>query len=120
VTFTYAGTVDPDLILSGWDGSTVGVTVRIAGNGPNDALTVLTSSDNSVLAGLGAVDLNGNHANGSGMDFTGSQMTLSGSVVTVVLGTPVGSAHHNATPKAMTWSTLQGNTTESGPLDADF
>jgi hypothetical protein len=120
VTFTYAGTVDPDLILSGWDGLTVGVAVRIAGNGPNDSLTVLNASDNSVLVGLGVVDLNGNHANGSGMDFTGSQMTLSGSVVTVVLGTPVGNAHHDATPKAMTWSTPQGNTTESGSLDADF
>ena len=120
VTFTYAGTVNPDLILSGWNGSAVGVTVRIAGNGPNDVLTVHDASDDSTLVGLGAVDLNGNHANSTSMDFTGSQMTLSGSTVTIVLGTPVGNAHRDTTAKAMTWTTSQGTATESGPLDADF
>ena len=120
VTFAYAGTVNPDLILSGWDDSATGVTVRISGNGPNDILETHSASDDSVLAGLGTVDLQGNHANGTSMDFTGSQMTLSGTVVTIVLGTPVGSAHRDTTAKAMTWSTSQGTATESGPLDADF
>ena len=120
VTFTYAGTVNPNLILSGWDGSATGVTVRIAGNGPNDVLDVHDASDDSVLAGLGSVDLNGNHANGTSMDFTGSQMTLSGNTVTIVLGTPVGNAHRDTTAKAMSWTTAQGTATESGALDADF
>jgi chitinase len=120
VTLTYAGTVNPDLILSGWDGSAVAVTVRIAGNGPNDVLTVHDASDDSVLTGLGLVDLNGNYANSTSMDFTGSQMTLSGSVVTIVLGTRVGIPHLDTTAKAMTWSTPEGTATESGPLDADF
>ena len=120
MTFTYAGTVNPDLILSGWDGSATGVTLRIAGNGPNDVLSVHDATDDSVLAGLGTVDLNGNHANGTSMDFTGSQMTLSESTVTIVLGTPIGTAHRDTTAKAMTWSTPQGTATESGALDADF
>jgi hypothetical protein len=120
VTFTYAGTADPDLILAGWDGSPMSVTVRIAGNGPNDVLDVHDPSDDSVLTGLGSVDLNGNHANGTSMDFTGSQMTLSGTTVTIVLGTPVGNAHRDTTAKAMTWTTPQGTATESGALDADF
>jgi hypothetical protein len=120
VTFTYAGTVNPDLILSGWDGSPTGVTVRIAGNGPNDVLDVHNASDDSLLAGLGSVDLNGNHANGTSMEFTGSQMTLSGNVVAIVLGTPVGTAHRDTNAKAMTWTTSQGTATESGALDADF
>jgi hypothetical protein len=119
VTFTYAGTVDADLILSGWDGSATGVTVRISGNGPNDVLTVHDASD-SVLTALGTVDLNGNHANGTSLDFTGSQMTLSGSTVTIVLGTLVGNAHRDTTAKAMTWTTPEGTATEAGPLDADF
>jgi hypothetical protein len=54
------------------------------------------------------------------MDFTGSQMTLSGSVVTIVLGTRVGNAHLETTAKAMSWTTSQGTAIESGPLDADF
>jgi hypothetical protein len=120
VTFTYAGTVDPNLIRPGWNGSATGVTVRIAGNGPNDVLTVHDASDDSVLTGLGSVDLNGNHANGTSMDFTGSQMTLSGSVVTIVLGTPVGNAHRDTSAKTMTWTTAQGTATESGAPDADF
>jgi hypothetical protein len=120
VTFTYGGTVNPDLILSGWDGSATGVTVRIAGNGPNDVLAVHDASDDSLLAGLGSVDLDGNHANSTSMDFTGSQMTLSGNTVTIVLGTPVGNAHRDTTAKAMTWTTPQGTATESGLLDADF
>jgi len=120
VTFTYAGTVDPDLILSGWNGSATGVTVRISGNGPNDVLQVHNASDDSLLTGLGTVDLNGNHANGTSMDFTGSQMTLSGAVVTIVLGTLVGNAHRDTTAKAMTWTTSQGAATESGASDADF
>jgi hypothetical protein len=120
VTFTCAGTVNPGLILSGWNGSATGVTVRIAGNGPNDVLDVHNASDDSALAGLGSVDLHGNHANGTSMDFTGSQMTLSGTTVTIVLGTPVGTAHRDTTAKAMTWTTPQGTAPESGPLDPDF
>jgi chitinase len=119
VTFTYAGTVNPDLILSGWDGSAVAVTVRIQGNAGNDFLAVYNASDDSILVGLGAVDLGGNHANGS-IDFTGSQMTLGGNAVTVTLGTLVGNAHLDTTPKAMTWWTFQGTATESGAVDADF
>jgi hypothetical protein len=120
VRFTYGGTVNPDLILSGWNGSAVGVTVRIHDNGSNDFLALHDPSTDSILVGLGAVDLNGNHASGQSIDFTGSQMTLSGSTVTIVFGTRSHPAHLDATAKAMTWWTFQGNTTESGPLDADF
>jgi chitinase len=119
VTFTYGGTVNPDLILSGWDGSAVAVTVRIQRYSGTDVLTVNNPSDDSILLGLGAIDLSGNHANGT-IDFTGSQMTLSGDTVTVVLGTLVGTAHLDTSPKAMTWWTSRGTATESGALDADF
>jgi hypothetical protein len=111
--------VNPALILSGWDGSAVAVTVRIQHYSGTDVLTVHNASDDSILAGLGAIDLSGNHANGS-IDFTGSQMTLSGDAVTIVLGTLVGTAHLDTTPKAMTWWTFEGTATESGVLDADF
>jgi hypothetical protein len=120
VRFTYGGTVNPDLILSGWNGSAVGVTVRIYDNGSDDWLAVRNASTGSILVGLGGVDLHGNHANGASVDFTGSQMTLSGNTVTVVLGTRSGPALRDMTAKAMTWWTFQGNTTESGALDADF
>jgi hypothetical protein len=95
------------------------VTVRIQGNGPNDALTVLDSGG-SALAQLGEVDLNGNYANGTQLDFTGSQMTLSGTEITIVLGTLLGTAHHHTTPTTMVWTTPEGTASESGPADVEF
>ena len=44
VTFTYAGTVNPDLILAGWDGSATAVTIRFDDNGNDDVLTVRDAS----------------------------------------------------------------------------
>ena len=111
--------LDPSLILCGWDGSATAVTVRIQGNGPNDALTVL-DPDESALAHLGQVDLAGNYANGTQLDFTGSQMTLSGGTVTIVLGTRSGTAHHHTTPTTMVWTNPDGTATESGPADVEF
>ena len=42
ITFTYAGPVDPSLIVAGWNGSATSVTVRIANNGKNDNGTTST------------------------------------------------------------------------------
>lgn len=95
------------------------MTVRIQGNGPNDVLTVLDSGG-SALAQLGQVDLNGNYANGTQLDFTSSQMTLSANTVTVVLGIRSGTAHHHTTPTTMAWTTSEGTSSESGPADAEF
>jgi hypothetical protein len=74
----------------------------------------------SALAQLGQVDLAGNYANGTLLDFTASQMTLSGSTVTIVLGTRSGTAHHHTTPTTMVWTNPEGTATESGPVDVEF
>jgi hypothetical protein len=118
VVFTYAGTVNPDLILSGWDGSTTAVTVRIEGNSNDDVLTVRDPSDGSVLTGLGLVETNGDYADTA--VFSNSQMTLSGTTVTIVLGTPSGTTNRDPSAKTMVWSTLQGSATESGHPDSNF
>jgi hypothetical protein len=118
VTFTYAGAVDPDLILSGWDGSTTPVTVRLD-DGSTDVLTVRDPSDGSVLAGLGLIQLNGDYCGGTTL-FTNSQMTLSGSAVTIVLGTVSGTPSRDPSAKDMVWWTLQGSATESGHPDSNF
>jgi chitinase len=118
VTFTYAGVVNPDLILSGWDGSATPVTVRLDDN-TNDALTVRDPSDGSALTGLGLVQLNGDYCGGTTL-FTGSQMTLSGSTVTIVLGMVSGTPSRDPSAKDMVWSTPQGSATESGHPDSNF
>jgi hypothetical protein len=119
VTFTYAGAVDTDLILSGWDGSATPVTVRLDDNGNTDVLTVRNPSDGSTLTGLGFIELNGDYCGGPTL-FTGSQMTLSGDTVTIVLGTVSGTPTRDPSAKDMIWSTLQGSATESGHPDSNF
>jgi hypothetical protein len=117
VVFTFAGTVDPNLILVGWDGSATGVTVHIEGSN-SDLLTVHDSTDNSVLTELGTVQTNGDYADSA--DFTGSQMTLGGSAITIVLGTPTGTVYRDPSAKTMVWTTPQGSATESGHPDSNF
>jgi hypothetical protein len=77
-------------------------------------------SSRSAFAQLGQVDLAGNYANGTLLDLTASQMTLSGSTVTIVLGTRSGTAHHHTTPTTMVWTNPEGTATESGPVDLEF
>ena len=119
VTFTYAGVVDPDLILSGWDGSATSVTVRFDDNTNDDVLTVRDPSDGSILTGLGQVELNGDYCGGTTL-FTGSQMTLTGSTVTIVLGAVSGTPSRDPSAKGMVWTTPHGSATELGHPDSNF
>ena len=57
--------MNPDLILSGWDGSTTPVTARFDDNSNDDGLTVIDPSDSSVLSGLGAIQLIGDYCGGT-------------------------------------------------------
>jgi chitinase len=120
ITFTFAGLVNPDLILSGWDGTPMAVTVHLYDDSNDDFAAVLNASDGSILWDLGAIALNKNYTNRAEADFTNSQMTASGDTVTVVLGTRSGTVHTVHSPSAMTWYTYNGSVTESGPLDIDF
>ena len=91
VTYTFTKAPDPGTILSGWSGGSTSVTVRLSDKNlvsySSDTLTVLTGAGDPVK--LGSVVLNGDYANGStSVDFTGSTMTLSGSTVTITLGSP--------------------------------
>jgi hypothetical protein len=79
----------------------------------------VTSPAGVSLAGLGSVDLAAHYANG--VDFTGSTMTASGSIITVVLGTPgTGGLHTISSPATMVWTAPSGSASESGPADVEF
>jgi hypothetical protein len=82
-------------------------------------LSVQNPNTGAALAGLGVVELNGDDANGN-VDFTGSQMTASGNVVTILLGAASGQAKENPKAAAMVWWAPSGAVTESGALDPDF
>jgi hypothetical protein len=110
--------VDPDLILGSWDGSATAVTIHFEGPVGDDTLTVHNASDDSPLTELGSVQLNRDYA--SSANFSGSQMTLSGNSITIVLGTPSGMIRHDPSAKQLAWTTPYGTATESGHPDSDF
>jgi hypothetical protein len=117
VVFTFAGTVDPNAVLAGWDGSATAVTVRLTG-AASDVLTVRDAADSAQLTELGTVDTHGDYADTA--TFSGSQMTLSGNTIRIVLGPPSGTLHHDPSAKTMVWTTPQGQATESGHPDSNF
>ena len=118
VVLTFAGTVNPDLVISGWDGSPTTVTVTFTHSGNNYWLTI-DDPGGAILWNLGAVGLDGHYTND--VSFTGSTMTASGDTVTVVLGSAgAGTIFTVSTPSTMLWWTPTGFATESGPADAEF
>jgi hypothetical protein len=118
VTLTFASTVNPDLVMSGWDGSATSVTVVLTHFSGGDVLTIQTPGGSTLWA-LGGVDLQGHFTNGA--SFTGSTMTLSDDTVTVVLGTAgAGTMFTVVTPGTMSWLAPTGFASETGLLDAEF
>jgi predicted ribosomally synthesized peptide with SipW-like signal peptide len=130
ITFTYTKPMSPTSILAGWDGSATTVTLQLQQNASLDLVAIFDSANTTQLP-LGVVSLNANHVNGNTRNFTGSTMVMSGSSITVTLGTPDASTltTGNAT---MTWvpsasaTDLAGNpcstatVTESGAADPSF
>jgi hypothetical protein len=120
VLLTFAGAVNPDLILSGWDGSATSITAHIGTYNSQDWLYFMNAAGTTWLSGLGAVDLIANYANPGGATFANSQMTLSGNTVTIVLGTASGTVHKANSAEDMLWWTYKGTANESGASDIDF
>ena len=119
IVFTFTSAPAPSLILGGWNGSARTVTVLIADRGRDDVLTVLDPTTDMPLA-LGSVRLAGDYADRQNVTFAGSTMTLSGSVVTVVLGPPTGKVGNEQRSGTMIWTGPGGTATESGPADNEF
>ena len=120
VILTFGGVVNPDLILSGWDGSTTTVTAHIGTYLSDDWLYFMDAADSTWLSGLGGVDLVGNYSSTAGATFANSQMTLAGNTVTIVLGTASGSILRDTSAQTMVWWTYHGNVGESGLSDQNF
>lgn len=100
VTFTFNEAVDPNSVVSGWNGSgTKSVTVSIADTSSNDTLTLSGAT-------VGSVRLQGDYTNsGKTTTFTASSLTVSGASVKVVLGTDAsGTARTETTKNAPEWT----------------
>jgi hypothetical protein len=120
IVYTFASAPDPSLILTGWNGSATTVTLRISNNAKNDFVTILNGATGAPLWALGLVQLGNNYTNPQTVTTAGSTMTLSGNVVTVVLGTPTGKSFDQKKAGTMVWTAPSGTATESGAPDNEF
>ena len=96
------------------------VMLQITDSGTNDFVTILNAATGTQVTALGSVQLSGDYANKQSVFATGSTMTLSGNVVTVVLGTLTGKPREHTKAGTMIWTTPSGAATESGPADNEF
>jgi hypothetical protein len=138
IIFTYSEAISPGSILSGWNGTSTPVWVRITNGGAgNDTLTILDANDTSQLP-LGSVNLGRTDYVTATSDFGGSggnagSMVMSGNTITVTLGkAPVSGVTTAAGTGIMIWTPsasatdLVGNAcsttnaTETSTADIDF
>ena len=118
ITFTFAGPVNPALVLAGWNGGGTLVTVHFQNNAKNDVLSVRNASTGATLFPLGFVTLHGDYSDTA--DFRFSVMSATGNTITIVFGTLSGRVKDRPAAAAMTWTAPTNTVTESGPLDKEF
>jgi hypothetical protein len=150
VTLTYSEPIEPESILSGWNGAPTNVAVRVTTGiallggllGQTEGLQVFDPTNTTALP-LGAVDLKQAYVaktlallNGTmtfGASGVASTMSISGGVVTIVLGTHAGNnALTVTTPGTMAWGPMttpydraanavsSATANESGSADVEF
>ena len=129
VTYTFSEPMNAASILAGWTGAATPVVVRFRNTNP-DGLTVFNASNTTQLA-LGSV-ASGNGYVTADRTFTASSMVLSGSTISVTLGTPSGATPTATGTTSLRWTTstaatdlagnplVAGTITETGIIDLDF
>jgi chitinase len=134
VRLTWSEQVAPASVLSGWNGSSQAILVKLADNGSNDQMDFYNAAGTTRLnlTGVAAdLKLGGNFVSGA-VNFNAT-MSQSGTSITVTLGSVVGSPTlPTAVAGTMAWTPSAGATdltghaskttlvTESGGLDLDF
>jgi hypothetical protein len=135
MTLTFSEPIDPESVLTGWNGSSTSVVVRIAQNTGGDRLTVRNAASSAQLP-LGTVNLVGPNYVTVNRDFgvtgTPSTMVAIGNTIVLTLGTASGAVGTESATANMMWTPVTGahdradntcqttNATESGTLDLDF
>jgi hypothetical protein len=132
ITYTFSEPIEPASVLAGWSGDATTVTVRLVNAGGGDRVEIWNAGNSAQLP-LGSVNLGRtDYATQGSRNFTGSTMVMSGSTITVTLGTPSGGVGTAAADGTMTWTPstapydraanncLATPATESGPADREF
>lgn len=106
ITYTFAEPIDPQSILAGWTGAATNVVVRVNNTSPDTVL--IFNAANTTQLPLGSVNLARTDYVGANRTFgasgTASSMVLSGSTITVTLGTQSGAGTTAAATGTMTWT----------------
>ncbi len=89
VSFVFSEPMDANRFIAGWTGSATPVTIRLLNNGGGDRVYVYNAANSATLA-FGHVRLNSTAYTSATVNFTNSMMVMSGSTVTITLGTPSG------------------------------
>ncbi|MFN8160605.1 MAG: Ig-like domain-containing protein [Solirubrobacterales bacterium] len=134
ITYTFSEPPEPNSILSGWTGAATNVVVRV-NNATNDNVRIYNSANTAQLP-LGSVDLGRTDYVSANRTFgatgTASSMVLSGSTITITLGTQSGAGTTAAATGTMIWTPSAtatdraGNAmstataTETGAADKEF
>jgi hypothetical protein len=132
LTLTFSEPIDPASLISGWDGTSRNVTLRIVdGGNASDAVQLFNGV--TQLTTIGTITLPDKKYVKSTVDFTSSPMVISGSTLIVTLGATTGAANvttggagatkwvpaaslYDRAGNALTSSTI----TETGGSDAEF
>jgi Bacterial Ig-like domain len=137
ITITYSEAIDPDSIVSGWNGSSTNMGVLLSnGGGPNNDAISFWNSAFTVQLPLGSINLGRqDYTTGTvafGFSGTPSTMVVSGNSITITLGTASAADTIAAGTGTMSWTPsatatdLAGNAcstttvNESGAADKEF
>jgi hypothetical protein len=137
VTFTYSKAIDPNSILSGWNSGATNVVVRLNnGSGSNNDTVTVYNAANATQLPLGSVNLGRGDYTVADLTFgaagTASSMVMSGTTITITLGTQSAAATTAAATGTMSWTPSASATdpagnaasttavAESGAADKDF
>ena len=99
IIYTFSEPIDPNSILALWTGASTLVTLHLNNVGGSDTVTIFNSANTAQLP-LGSVALGGTDYVSGNRTFTNSTMVMSGSTITITLGTRTGGA--TTTPAANT------------------
>jgi hypothetical protein len=136
VVFSFSKAIDPNSVLAGWNSGSTNVVVRLTNAGSsNDTVTVFNSTNTTQLP-LGSVNLGRADYTGASITFgatgTASSMVMSGTTITITLGTQSAAATTAAGTGTMSWTPSASATDaagngvsttampESGTVDLDF
>lgn len=118
ITYTFSEALDPQSILAGWTGASQDVVVRIDNvtSGNSDSVAIYDAA-NTTLLPFGTVGTGGNFVGASrtfGASGTASTMVMSGTTITITLGTASGTVRTVTANATASWSPSSSATDVAG------